>query len=385
MFGRAALWRGAALASPPPMIPVDKLESLARRFRELDDLLCVPEILADRQKLQKLTKERTELDPVVAGFERWKAIVRQLADAEAMLADPDMRELAEAEVGDLRREREALEGAIQLQLLPQDPNDARNTILEIRSGEGGEEAALFAADLFRMYAKYAEAKRWTVEVLSLSEAAAGGYKECIALVSGANVYSHLRFEGGVHRVQRVPATETQGRIHTSTATVAVLPEADDVDVHIDEKDLEISIAASGGPGGQGVNTTNSAVQIVHKPTGILVKCQDERSQLKNKAKALKVLKSRLLDIEREKQEAAVSAERKSMVSTGERSQKIRTYNYPQNRVTDHRIKLTINKLDRLIEGDIEEIVTALRTFRQAELLAAAGLGAAPTTVGGDDD
>ena len=367
------------------MIPVDKLESLARRFRELDDLLCVPEILADRNKLQKLTKERTELDPVVQSFQRWMSVGKQITDAEAMLADPDMRELAEVEIADLKAERERLEAAIQLQLLPQDPNDAKNTILEIRSGEGGEEAALFAADIFRMYAKYAETKRWTVEVLSLSEAAAGGYKECIALVSGANVYSHLRFEGGVHRVQRVPATETQGRIHTSTATVAVLPEADDVDVHVDEKDLEISIAASGGPGGQGVNTTNSAVQIVHKPTGILVKCQDERSQLKNKAKALKVLKSRLLDMEREKQEAAVSAERKSMVSTGERSQKIRTYNYPQNRVTDHRIKLTINKLDRIIEGDVEEIVTALRTFRQAELLAAAGLGKAPSAIGGDDD
>jgi peptide chain release factor 1 len=367
------------------MLPVDKLESLVRRFRELDDLLCVPEILADRVKLQKLTKERTELDGVVQSFERWKALGKQLADAKAMLSDADMRELAEVEIGDLEPELVRLEGAIQLQLLPQDPNDARNTILEIRSGEGGEEAALFAADLFRMYAKYAETKRWTVEVLSLSEAAAGGYKECIALVTGTNVYSHLRFEGGVHRVQRVPATETQGRIHTSTATVAVLPEADDVDVQIDEKDLEISIAASGGPGGQGVNTTNSAVQIVHKPTGILVKCQDERSQLKNKAKALKVLKSRLLDIEREKQEAAQSAERKSMVSTGERSQKIRTYNYPQNRVTDHRIKLTINKLDRIIDGDLEEIVTALRTFRQAELLAAAGMGAAPTTIGHDDD
>jgi peptide chain release factor 1 len=364
---------------------VDKLESLVRRFRELDDLLCVPEILADRNKLQKLTKERTELDPVVQSFERWKTATKQLADAKAMLADADMRELAELEIGELEPELTRLEGAIQVQLLPQDPNDARNTILEIRSGEGGEEAALFAADIFRMYAKYAETKRWTVEVLSLSEAAAGGYKECIALVTGTNVYSHLRFEGGVHRVQRVPATETQGRIHTSTATVAVLPEADDVDVHIDEKDLEISIAASGGPGGQGVNTTNSAVQIVHKPTGILVKCQDERSQLKNKAKALKVLKSRLLDIEREKQEAAQSAERKSMVSTGERSQKIRTYNYPQNRVTDHRIKLTINKLDRIIEGDLEEVITALRTFRQAELLAAAGMGAAPTTIGSDDD
>ncbi len=367
------------------MIPVDKLDSLARRFRELDDLLCVPEILADHTKLQRLSKERSDLHPVIEAFERWRAIGAQLHEAEAMLADADMRELAEVEISELKPERERLEGAIQLQLLPQDPNDAKNTILEVRSGEGGEEAALFAADIFRMYVKYAETRRWTVEVLSMSEAAAGGYKECIALVTGANVYSHLRYEGGVHRVQRVPSTETQGRIHTSTATVAILPEAEEVDVHLDDKDLDISIAASGGPGGQGVNTTNSAVQIIHRPSGLLVKCQDERSQLKNKAKALKVLRSRLLDLERAKQDSAVSAERKSMVSTGERSQKIRTYNYPQNRVTDHRIKLTINKLDRVIEGDLEEIISALRSFRQAELLAAAGLGTAPGQGGGSGD
>jgi peptide chain release factor 1 len=258
-------------------------------------------------------------------------------------------------------------------LLPADPNDKKNTILEIRSGEGGEEAALFAADLFRMYARYAERKGWKIEVLSQSDSATGGIKECIALVTGRDVYSQLRFEGGVHRVQRVPSTEQQGRIHTSTATVAVLPEADEVDVHIEEKDLEISIAASGGPGGQGVNTTNSAVQIVHRPSGILVKCQDERSQLKNKAKAMKVLRSRLLDLEREKQDAKEAASRRSMVSTGERSQKIRTYNFPQNRVTDHRIRLTLAKLDRLIEGDLDELITALRTSHQAELLQLAGV------------
>ncbi len=223
-----------------------------------------------------------------------------------------------------------------------------------------------------MYSRFAESLGWKVEVLNLSESATGGIKECIALVTGKDVYAQLRFEGGVHRVQRVPVTEAQGRIHTSTATVAVLPEADDIDVHIDEKDLEISIAASGGPGGQGVNTTNSAVQIQHKPSGLIVKCQDERSQLKNKSKAMKVLRARLLDIEREKQEAAVSAERRGMVGTGERSQKIRTYNYPQNRVSDHRIRLTLNKLDRIIGGDLTELVTALRTHRQAALLQAAG-------------
>jgi peptide chain release factor 1 len=224
-----------------------------------------------------------------------------------------------------------------------------------------------------MYARYAERKGWKIEVLSLSESATGGYKECTLLVSGKDVYSQMRFEGGVHRVQRVPATEQQGRIHTSTATVAVLPEADDLDVHVDEKDLEISIAASGGPGGQGVNTTNSAVQILHKPSGMIVKCQDERSQLKNKAKALKVLKSRLLDQQRAMQEAQEAATRRSMVSTGERSQKIRTYNFPQNRVTDHRIRLTLAKLDRIIDGDLDELVTALRTSHQAERLQAAGV------------
>ena len=370
------------------MLPIEKLEQLSRRYRELDDLMCQPQVLADRHQLSKLTKERSDLEPLVAQFQRYRDVEKKIREDEEAMADPELRALVEEELPRLSEERTTLEQSIQLLLLPADPNDKKNTILEIRSGEGGEEAALFAADLFRMYARYAETQGWTMEVLSLSESATGGYKECIALVSGRDVYSKLRFEGGVHRVQRVPATETQGRIHTSTATVAVLPEADDVDVHLDEKDLEISIAASGGPGGQGVNTTNSAVQILHKPSGIIVKCQDERSQLKNKAKALKVLKSRLLDAEREKQEAAVSAERRGMVGTGERSQKIRTYNYPQNRVTDHRIKLTLNKLDRIIEGDVEELVTALRTERQAALLQeASGDGPARSAQasGGDDD
>jgi peptide chain release factor 1 len=355
------------------MLPVEKLEQISRRYAELDDLLCQPSVLGDRNQLSKLNRERSELEPLVGQFARYRDVERNLRENEEALADPELRELAQSEIQGLVTERASLEQSIQLLLLPTDPNDKKNTILEIRSGEGGEEAALFAADLFRMYARFAETQKWTIEVLSLSESATGGYKECIALVLGKDVYSMLRFEGGVHRVQRVPATETQGRIHTSTATVAVLPEAEDVDVQIDEKDLEISIAASGGPGGQGVNTTNSAVQIQHKPTGMIVKCQDERSQLKNKAKAMKVLKSRLLDIEREKQEAAQSAERRSMVSTGERSQKIRTYNYPQNRVSDHRIKVTLNKLDRIIEGELGELIMSLRTYRQAELLHAAGV------------
>ncbi len=350
------------------MLPIDKLEHLARRYADLDELMCKPDVLANSKELQKLNKERTDLEPLVQSFARYLDVEKKLTEGAAALSDPELRELAEMEIAELGPEKANLERAIELLLLPKDPNDAKNTILEIRSGEGGEEAALFAADLYRMYARYAETKSWKLEVLSMSDAAAGGYKEVIALVTGKDVYSHMRFEGGVHRVQRVPKTETQGRIHTSTATVAVLPEAEDVDVHIDDKDLEVSIAASGGPGGQGVNTTNSAVQILHKPSGLIVKCQDERSQLKNKAKALKVLKSRLLDIEREKQDAAVSAERRGMVGTGERSQKIRTYNYAQNRVSDHRIRLTLNKLDRVIEGDLEELISALRMHRQAALL-----------------
>ena len=362
------------------MLPVEKLEFLGRRYSELDELICSPAILNDHRELSKLTRERGELEPIVQKYAVLCDVKKRIEDDEAALQDPELRELAEMELPELAAERDVLERELKLLLLPPDPHEERNTILEIRSGEGGEEAALFASDLFRMYGRFAETKGWNIEVLSLSEAQAGGTKEVIALVSGKGVYAELRFEGGVHRVQRVPATETQGRIHTSTATVAVLPEAEEVDVQIEDKDLIISIAASGGPGGQGVNTTNSAVQIQHIPSGLLVKCQDERSQLKNKAKAMKVLRSRLLDLERAKQEAAVSAERKSMVSTGERSQKIRTYNYPQNRVTDHRIKLTLNKLDRVVAGDLAELVTSLRNYRQAELL-----GEVTDTGGGSDD
>jgi peptide chain release factor 1 len=371
-------------------LPRDRLEQLAKRFVELDDLLCQPDVLGDRHKLSRLNKERGEIEPIVNAFRTYQDVEKKLAEDQEALADPELRELVQQEIPELVAQKEGIEASLRLLLLPVDPNDSKNTILEIRSGEGGEEAALFAADLFRMYGRYAETQGWKIEIISTSEAAAGGLKEVIALVTGKDVYAQLRFEGGVHRVQRVPATEAQGRIHTSTATVAVLPEAEDVDVQIDDKDLEISIAASGGPGGQGVNTTNSAVQILHKPSGLIVKCQDERSQLKNKAKALKVLRARLLDIEREKAEKAEASARRSMVSTGERSQKIRTYNYPQNRVSDHRIKLTLNKLDRIIEGDLGELITALRTHRQAELLHDAGMGTAPMPSGGgggggDDD
>jgi len=355
------------------MLPTAKLEALARRFHELENLLCSPGVLSEPSKLQKLNKERTDLEPLVIAYATLKAKLGQLDDALKLVDDPDFRDMAFDEVGQLKPAVGELEKSIELLLLPKDPNDERNTIVEIRSGEGGEEAALFAGDLFRMIGRYAETKRWKIEILNKSESSGGGIKELIALITGQDVYSHLRYEGGVHRVQRVPATEAQGRIHTSTATIAVLPEADDVEIHIDDKELDISIAASGGPGGQGVNTTNSAVQIRHIPTGLIVKCQDERSQLKNKAKALKVLRSRLLELEQRKQDDALSAERRTMVGSAERSQKIRTYNFPQNRVTDHRIGLTLHKLDKIIEGDLEDLISALRTHRQAELLKQGGL------------
>jgi peptide chain release factor 1 len=350
------------------MLPIEKLESLKARFSEVEDMLCRPDVLADARRMTALNRERSELSEVVQAYERYRQVLRQLADDREALKDPELREMVEEEIPGLEAELVQLEGELSRLLLPSDPNDARNTVLEIRAGTGGEEAALFAADLFRMYSRYADKAGWRVEILSTSEASAGGFKEIVALVSGEKVYSRLRFEGGVHRVQRVPATESQGRIHTSTATVAVLPEADEVDVDIDESDLEISIAASGGPGGQGVNTTNSAVQLRHIPTGLIVKCQDERSQHKNKARALQVLRARLLAREQEAAAASEAAERRSMVGSGERSEKIRTYNYPQNRVTDHRLGLTLHKLDQVVQGDLEELLTALRNDHQAALL-----------------
>lgn len=354
------------------MLPREKLDALIERIAEIEEALCQPEVANDYQKVQKLNKERSELLPVSEAYQRYRDAETQLAQDKAALHDPELRELAELEIPELERQLTSLQHELEVLLLPSDPNDQRNTILEIRGGEGGEEAALFAADLFRMYARFAESRKWKIEVLSMSEASAGGYKEVVALVSGTKVYSHLRYEAGVHRVQRVPVTEAQGRIHTSTATVAVLPEAEDVEVQIDDKDLRFDIAASGGPGGQGVNTTNSAVQVTHLPTGMIVKCQDERSQIKNKAKALKILRSRLLDLEQQKRDDEVSAERRGMVGTAERAQKVRTYNFPQNRVTDHRIGLTLHKLDRMMEGDLSEVITALRTHHQAELLQSAG-------------
>jgi peptide chain release factor 1 len=350
------------------MLPIEKLEALRARHDELADRMYRPDVLADSAQYTSLSKEAAEIGEVVRVYGSYCDVKKRLDEDREALADPELRALVEEEIPKLETELEGLEKQLEVLLLPRDPFDAKNTILEIRSGAGGDEAALFAGDLFRMYSRYAEKQKWNIEILSSSDASGGGLKEIIALVSGPSVYSRLRFEGGVHRVQRVPETEAQGRIHTSTATVAVLPEADEVDVDIRDEDLQITIAASGGPGGQGVNTTNSAVQIIHKPSGILVKCQDERSQHKNKARAMKVLRARLLELEQEAQAKAIGDERRGMVGSGDRSEKIRTYNYRENRVTDHRIGLTLYRLDSVIEGDLDEFITALRTHHQAEQL-----------------
>lgn len=350
------------------MLPVKKLGRLAARYREIEDMLCRPEVVSDGKRLTKLTRERADLASVVTLFADYQAVEKNLEEDREALADPELRELVQEEIPELEAKLVELEAQINLALLPKDPNDARNTMLEIRSGTGGEEAALFANDLFKMYMRYAEKQKWKTEVLSKSDASAGGIKEVVVLISGASVYSRLRFEGGVHRVQRVPATESQGRIHTSAATVAVLPEADEVDVKIDEKDLEISKTAAGGPGGQGVNTTMSAINLKHVPTGIMVRSEEQRSQHQNLARAMQILRAKLLERAQKEQADAITAERRGMVGSGDRSEKIRTYNYPQSRVTDHRIQLTLHSLPKVITGDLDEIITALRSHHQAELL-----------------
>lgn len=352
---------------------LDKLAQVESRYQELERQLSEPEVLAKPSLFQKLTKERAEVAPLVSTYQEYQRLSQQLEANTSLLkeADPELRNLAKEEETQLRAEQARCEEQLRILLLPTDPNDAKNIVLEIRAGTGGEEAALFASDLFRMYARFAERKRWRVEILSQSESGSGGLREIIALVSGgpgSKVYSELKYESGVHRVQRVPATETQGRIHTSTATVAVLPEAEDIDVKIEDKDLRIEVMRSGGPGGQSVNTTDSAVQIMHLPSGLIVRCQQEKSQHKNKALALKILKTKLLDIEREKQEAAEREARRSQVKSGDRSDKIRTYNFPQDRLTDHRVGLTKHNLPKILDGDLQEIVDALRTQFQAEAL-----------------
>ncbi len=347
-----------------------RLLSMVERHEELNQLLCDPGLANRRQEYLRLTREHAELSELVTQWGRYQKTEQEIVEAQEMLADSDaeMRELAAGELEGLREKRDDLQQAINVLLLPSDPNDQKNIILEIRSGTGGEEAALFAGELFRMYARFAERKRWKLEIMNRSQSSGGGLKEVIALIEGTSVFSHLKFEGGVHRVQRVPATESQGRVHTSAATVAVLPEAEDVEVRIEDKDLKIDVMRAGGPGGQSVNTTDSAVRITHLPSNLVVICQDEKSQHKNKAKALKVLKSRLLELEQSKQHNERSAERRSMVKSGDRSEKIRTYNFPQDRVTDHRIPKTWHNLDGVMDGMLADIIEALRIHHQAQLL-----------------
>jgi peptide chain release factor 1 len=356
----------------------NRLEETEKRFEDLTRQLSDPIVINDADAYRKAAKARSDLEEVVNKFREWKQYSGDLQQANGMLAeaDPDLRAMAEEEVARLTPLIEAAEADLKFLLLPKDPLDEKNVVLEIRAGTGGDEATLFAAEIFRMYSRFAESLRWKIEVTSMSESSVGGLKEVLALVSGDKVYSKLKYESGVHRVQRVPATETQGRVHTSAITVAVLPEADEVEVKIEEKDIRIDTFCSSGPGGQSVNTTYSAVRITHLPTGTIVSCQDEKSQIKNKAKALRVLRSRLYEIELEKQQAELGAERRSMVGTGDRSEKIRTYNFPQNRLTDHRIGLTLHQLDLVMDGRLEPIIDALTTHYQTEKLKQAGDAAA---------
>ncbi len=339
-----------------------KLLGILEEYDRLSETMCRQEIASNPDEYRKVAKKQAEFEDLVAAFRKFMREESQLADTQELLAnesDPELRAMAEEERNSLEASIESLEKDLQVLLLPKDPNDAKNTIVEIRAGTGGEEAALFASDLFRMYSRFAEQKGWTVEVMNSSPTGIGGYKEISFMVAGQNVYSQLKFEGGGHRVQRVPATEAQGRIHTSAVTVAVLPEAEEVDISIDPTDLQIDVYRSSGAGGQHVNTTDSAVRITHKPSGVVVTCQDERSQHKNRAKALAVLRARLLAAKQEEEDAARSADRKNQVGSGDRSERIRTYNFPQNRLTDHRINLTLYRLDSIMEGNLQELVDSM--------------------------
>lgn len=349
---------------------IEKLKAIENRYDELTKKLSDSSVIASQKDFQRYSKEQSDLETIVSKIREYNRVMKGIEEAEEIVkgGDPELKELAREELMRFRAQVPDLEHELKLLLLPKDKRDERNVILEIRAGTGGEEAGLFAADLFRMYMKYAESKRWKVDIVDMNTTGIGGYKEVIATISGKGVYSRLKYESGVHRVQRVPATETSGRIHTSAATVAVLPEAEDVDIKIDEKDLRIDTFCSSGAGGQSVNTTYSAVRIVHVPTGLVVQCQDERSQLKNREKAMKVLRARLLDIEIEKQSRERAMDRKTQVGSGDRSERIRTYNYPQNRVTDHRIGLTLHKLSQMMEGGLDEMLDGLITHFQAEKL-----------------
>ena len=349
----------------------EKLEEVERRYEALSHLLSQPELISKQEEFQKAAREYAELGKIVDLYRRIKKLDEEIKESQHLLTseeDEEMKRLAKEELNRLTEERAKMEEDLRMALLPKDPNDEKNILLEIRAGTGGDEAGLFAGDLFRMYSKFAEKRGWRMEVLDRHYTGVGGFKEIIALVEGKGVYSRLKYESGVHRVQRVPTTESQGRIHTSTVTVAILPEAEEVDIQIDPNDLRIDIFRSSGPGGQSVNTTDSAVRITHLPTGMVVSCQDEKSQHKNKAKALKILRARLLEKARQEKQMEISEKRRTQVGTGERSERIRTYNFPQGRVTDHRIGLTLYRLEGVLEGELDEILNALTTYYQAEVL-----------------
>lgn len=363
---------------------LERLLEVEERYERLGEMLSSPEIINDRAKYQKYSKEHSELSEVVATFRAYKKVKEELAGSRELISassDKAILEMAQEEEQLLEGEELALEKKLQILLLPRDPNDSKSVILEIRAGAGGDEAGIFVGDLFKMYSRYSEARGWKVELMSISDAPKGGYKEVIAMVNGDGAFSRLKYERGVHRVQRVPETEAQGRVHTSTATVAVLPEAEDVEIDIQDKDLRIDVFRAGGPGGQSVNTTDSAVRITHIPSGIVVSMQDEKSQTKNKVKAMKVLRSRLLEMEQAKADAERAADRRSQVGTGDRSERIRTYNFPQSRVSDHRIGLTLYSIDSIIVGDLDQIVDPLITHYQTIALK----GEAPGHVQSSDD
>jgi peptide chain release factor 1 len=349
---------------------LEKLLEVEKRYIELEGMMSDPQMVGQQREYAKVAKERSDLEEIVVCYREWRKVEQEIADNRQLMDENDeaMRELVKEELTNLRERKEALETKLKYLILPKDPNDAKNVIVEIRAGTGGDEAALFAAELFRMYSRYAESRGWRVEMMSSNPTGLGGYKEIILSIEGQGAYSRLKFEGGVHRVQRVPVTEGSGRIHTSAVTVAVLPEADEVEIAIDPKELRIDVFRSSGPGGQSVNTTDSAVRITHIPTGIVISCQDEKSQHKNRAKGMKILRARLLEKKQDEQASEIAATRKSMVGSGDRSERIRTYNFPQGRLTDHRINLTIYQLERVMEGQIDEVVDALITHYQAQAL-----------------
>jgi peptide chain release factor 1 len=346
----------------------DKLEEVEQRFERLTADLGNPEVIGDRTRFSQVAKERAQLEPLVETFREYKRLKKEVDDNQALLADPEMRALAKDELEKLGPQRDALLEKLKILLLPKDPNDERSVILEVRAGAGGDEAGLFAAELRRMYLRYAERKGWKTELMDSSDNAAGGIKDASITIEGEGVFSFLKYESGVHRVQRVPATEAQGRIHTSTATVSVMPEAEEVDIHINPADIQTDVMRSTGAGGQSVNTTDSAVRLTHKPSGVVVKCQQEKSQIKNRAMAMKLLRSKLYEMELEKQQSARDAARRSHVGSGDRSEKIRTYNFPQDRLTDHRIGFTRHNLPAVMDGDIEDVIVACRTYFRAQAL-----------------